>query len=120
MLKRCFKGGNGFLAADIKRLSFVLALWLGFGAHGNALAEFSYLQEGLSAGGLAPRVVKIPPGKLVMGSPATEKGRSEDEGPARAVNVEAGFFMSVTELLSLARRQARCRTRRTLATFAGL
>ena len=42
-------------------------------------------------------MVQIPEGKFIMGSPASEVGRSDFEGPQREVNV-ARFFMSKTPI----------------------
>ncbi len=44
-----------------------------------------------------PQIVPIPAGTLQMGSPATEPGRAEDEGPVRRVNIKA-FHMGRTEV----------------------
>lgn len=43
------------------------------------------------------RMLAIPAGKFMMGSPATEKGRNADEGPQVEVQVEP-FWMSATEI----------------------
>jgi len=37
----------------------------------------------------------IPPGAFLMGSPAAEEGRREDEGPQRQVTISSGFWMGV-------------------------
>src|SRR5262245_56880020 len=42
-------------------------------------------------------MVAIPGGTFVMGSPATERGRSADEGPAHEVRI-APFWMERTEV----------------------
>ena len=42
-------------------------------------------------------MVPIPAGTFLMGSPATERGRGEDEGPRREVALEA-FWMGATEV----------------------
>lgn len=44
-----------------------------------------------------PDMVRIPGGSFVMGSPASEPGRENDEGPQRTVQV-AAFYMSRTEV----------------------
>lgn len=44
-----------------------------------------------------PNMVRIPGGSFVMGSPASEPGRDNDEGPQRTVQV-AAFYMSRTEV----------------------
>lgn len=46
---------------------------------------------------LAPGFVRIPGGTFMMGSPADEVGRENDEGPVRQVTVRP-FAMSVTEV----------------------
>jgi len=38
----------------------------------------------------------IPPGRFMMGSPADEKGRYEDEGPQHLVTIAQGFWMAET------------------------
>ena len=43
------------------------------------------------------KMVPIPAGKFLMGSPETEKGRDTDEGPQHEVNVDA-FFMEEHEV----------------------
>ena len=43
-----------------------------------------------------PEMVVIPSGRFDMGSPGSEAGRSDDEGPVHRVNV-AAFAMSKTE-----------------------
>ena len=42
--------------------------------------------------------VFIPPGEFMMGSPAGETGRGEDEGPQHRVKITKGFYMGVTEV----------------------
>ncbi|MGD0961394.1 MAG: formylglycine-generating enzyme family protein [Methylomonas sp.] len=44
-----------------------------------------------------PKMVKIPAGKFLMGSPKTEQGRFDDEGPQHAVTIQT-FEMAETEL----------------------
>lgn len=44
-----------------------------------------------------PRMVVVPAGKFVMGSPADENGREDDEGPEHQVNI-ASFALSATEI----------------------
>lgn len=56
------------------------------------------LQETLSDGGVAPALVLISPGRFVMGSPADEAGRSEDEGPQTTVRIDRAFYLGQTEV----------------------
>ena len=44
------------------------------------------------------RLVLIPAGKFMMGSPATEAGRSRDEGPQHEVTISKPFYMGVFEV----------------------
>jgi formylglycine-generating enzyme required for sulfatase activity len=40
----------------------------------------------------------IPPGKFMMGSPANEENRDNDEGPQHQVTISGGFWMGKTEV----------------------
>jgi len=44
------------------------------------------------------RLVLIPAGKFMMGSPATEVGRGGDEGPQHEVTISKPFYMGVLEV----------------------
>ena len=44
------------------------------------------------------KLVLIPAGKFLMGSPPEEAGRSEDEGPQRIVNISKPFYMGLHEV----------------------
>ena len=48
--------------------------------------------------GVTMKFVRIPAGKFVMGSPNTEKGREDCEGPQRQVTISKAFYMGVTEV----------------------
>jgi formylglycine-generating enzyme required for sulfatase activity len=48
--------------------------------------------------GVTMEMVYIPPGKFMMGSPATEVGRNEDEGPQREVTISRGFYLGRYEV----------------------
>ena len=49
-------------------------------------------------GGVKIEMVPIPPGSFRMGSPETERGRSEDEGPLHTVNINYEFYMGKFEV----------------------
>jgi formylglycine-generating enzyme required for sulfatase activity len=49
-----------------------------------------------AVGEVTQRMRWIPPGRFLMGSPKTEEGRFEDEGPQHAVQIEPGFWMLET------------------------
>jgi formylglycine-generating enzyme required for sulfatase activity len=47
---------------------------------------------------VAMKLVLIPAGKFLMGSPGDEAGRDEDEGPQREVIISKPFYMSLYEV----------------------
>ena len=47
-------------------------------------------------GGVKLRLILIPPGKFLMGSPEDEEGRDDDEGPQHEVTIGRAFYMGVT------------------------
>ena len=49
-------------------------------------------------GGVTMKLVLIPAGKFMMGSPESEKGRDENEGPQHEVTISKPFYMGVTEV----------------------
>ena len=48
--------------------------------------------------GVKMKLVLIPAGKFVMGSPKTETGRKDNEGPQREVTISKAFYIGVTEV----------------------
>ena len=44
------------------------------------------------------KLIYIPPGEFLMGSPANEEGRYSDEGPQRRVKLSKGFYMGIYEV----------------------
>jgi len=50
------------------------------------------------AKGVTMKLVRIPAGKFVMGSPKTEAGHDNDEGPQHWVKISKAFYMGVTEV----------------------
>ena len=52
----------------------------------------------VSVDGVYIILVYIPPGEFIMGSPETEEGRKEDEGPQRKVKINQGFWMGKYEV----------------------
>lgn len=63
---------------------------------------------GLLTGGLHQRdsdgrgMVSVPPGEFVMGSPANEAGRFDDERPQQTVRFTSGFRLDATEVTNSA------------------
>ena len=55
-------------------------------------------RDALRSGGEGPEMVVLPTGRFRMGSPATEEGRRDDEGPVRAVNISKRIAMGRYEV----------------------
>jgi len=49
-------------------------------------------------GGVSMKLVKIPAGTFMMGSPASEARRGSDEGPQRRVTISKPFYMGIYEV----------------------
>ncbi len=57
------------------------------------------MRAAASAAGAAPKgFVRIPAGEYQMGSPASEKGRYDDEGPRHRVRITRPFLLQATEV----------------------
>lgn len=54
--------------------------------------------EQLKVSVIEPKMVRIPPGKLMMGSPKTEVGRNNDEGPQHEVSIAYAFEIGQYEV----------------------
>ena len=50
----------------------------------------------IEVGGVKHRLRWIPPGRFLMGSPETEVGRWDDEGPVHEVELSAGYWLGET------------------------
>jgi len=48
--------------------------------------------------GVKMKLVLVPAGKFVMGSPKTDGGRDDDEGPQREVTISGPFYMGIYEV----------------------
>ena len=48
--------------------------------------------------GVTMKLVRIRPGKFVMGSPDSEQGHRDDEGPQHGVEITKPFYMGITEV----------------------
>ncbi len=51
--------------------------------------------------GVTMELTRIPAGKFMMGSPESETGRRDDEGPQREVTISKPFYMGVYEVTRL-------------------
>jgi len=58
----------------------------------------------IATNSIGMKLIYIPPGEFMMGSPDSEKDRHSDEGPQHRVRISKGFYMSVTEVT-----QAQCK-----------
>ncbi|MEM7525644.1 MAG: SUMF1/EgtB/PvdO family nonheme iron enzyme [Pseudomonadota bacterium] len=97
---------NGSEKTKIHRPVEPMRRWLApAGLAGGALAFAVYLamspesgsQRVFSACDGCPKMITLPAGEFVMGSPESEPGRFEDEGPVRTVSI-ALFAMGETEV----------------------
>lgn len=59
--------------------------------------SLSAFRDPLKLGGVGPEMVSLPGGRFLMGSPATESGRFNSEGPQRPVDIPP-FALSRTEV----------------------
>ena len=55
-------------------------------------------QDTLTGGGKGPEMVVIPAGSFIMGSPSSEEGRDNDEGPQRTVQINYQFAVGKYEV----------------------
>lgn len=55
------------------------------------------LHADLVVGAVRQRLRWIPPGEFLMGSPPSEPGRDNDEGPQRRVAIEHGYWLADTQ-----------------------
>lgn len=62
------------------------------------VAETKVHQDAFDAGGQGPRLILIPAGNFLMGSPEEEAGRYANEGPQHKVVFEKPFFLGLTEV----------------------
>ena len=51
---------------------------------------------GIEVNGVVQRMRWIPPGSFLMGSPESEAGRGDDEGPQHRVTLTQGFWLGET------------------------
>jgi formylglycine-generating enzyme required for sulfatase activity len=56
------------------------------------------LRDTLSDGTLGPEMVVVPAGRVLMGSPDTEKGRDFTEGPQVVITISKPFAVSKYEV----------------------
>lgn len=82
-----------------KLLCFLTFFWLFFLSvllHSQSSLNKDYMQK-ITGSDLQIEMVAIPEGSFLMGSPETEIGRKQDEGPQMNVNIDA-FWMSKYEI----------------------
>lgn len=77
-------------------LATALALACSPAAHGAEQPGKPLEELTLEIGGsISMKLVKIPAGKFIMGSPASEKDRQKNEGPQHEVTLSKSFFMAI-------------------------
>lgn len=59
--------------------------------------DFKGYEQSINNKNILIKMVPIPAGKYLMGSPISEKGRDKDEGPQITLNIDQ-FWMSATEI----------------------
>ncbi len=74
----------------------VLSILMWSGTHGQSVSFESYDQP-IPGSSLQMRMVAVPSGQFLLGSPKTESNRREDEGPQRNLTIEA-FWMGAFEV----------------------
>lgn len=62
------------------------------------LVEAKPHRDMLRSGGVGPQITLIPAGQFMMGSPQSEVGRYNNEGPQHVVNIARPFLLGVTEV----------------------
>ena len=60
--------------------------------------EDEHVRTVMLPGGVALRLVRIPAGRFLMGSPDSEVGRAKDEGPLHEVTISRPFWMGAYEV----------------------
>jgi hypothetical protein len=65
------------------------------GEVGYSIDEFGVYVD-LAINGVTQRLRHLPPGRFLMGSPANEPGRFDDEGPQHEVTLTRGFWLADT------------------------
>jgi len=58
----------------------------------------SQIEKKVNINGVDIMMAYIPPGEFMMGSPETEEGRKNDEGPQQRVVINKGFWMGKHEV----------------------
>ncbi|HYG19866.1 MAG TPA: SUMF1/EgtB/PvdO family nonheme iron enzyme, partial [Ohtaekwangia sp.] len=80
-------------------LIFAVAAWVVFSAFINSVIaqEFKSYEQTIKGTSVSFKMIAIPAGSFVMGSPASEKNREADEGPQKKVVLSA-FWMAEHEV----------------------
>ncbi|UYQ92886.1 formylglycine-generating enzyme family protein [Chitinophaga horti] len=80
-----------------KTVAFLLPALLTGAAFAQTKTEFTAYDQKVPGSEISFKMVPIKAGEFMIGSPASEKNRSADEGPRKKVAVEA-FWMGATEV----------------------
>ncbi|MEQ1586606.1 MAG: SUMF1/EgtB/PvdO family nonheme iron enzyme [Cyclobacteriaceae bacterium] len=79
----------------MRKLIFLLSLTISYGVVSSQ--EFKTYDQSIPGTTVTFKMAAIPAGKFKIGSPVTERGRDEDEGPQKEVEL-SGFWMGVKEV----------------------
>jgi formylglycine-generating enzyme required for sulfatase activity len=97
LLPAAFLGSFSLSAADEGEMELVRQLHRRISANKTALAAGEAYEVTIPDSSVTFRMTPIPSGKFAMGTPDSETGRGEDEGPRRRVQLDA-FWMSSHEV----------------------
>ncbi len=79
----------------MQKLIFLLSLTISYGVVNSQ--DFKTYDQEIPGTSITFKMAAIPAGKFIIGSPVTERGRSDDEGPQKEVELSA-FWMGVKEV----------------------
>lgn len=80
-----------------KTMALLLPALLGSAAFAQNKPDFTAYDQKIPGSDITFKMVPIPAGEFMIGSPASEKGRGADEGPQKKVKIDA-FWMGATEV----------------------
>jgi len=79
----------------MQKLVFFLSLTIGYGVVNSQ--DFKTYDQSIPGTSITFKMAAIPAGKFKIGSPVTERGRDNDEGPQKEIELSA-FWMDVKEV----------------------
>lgn len=79
----------------MQKLFFLLLLTISYGVLNSQ--DFKTYEQSIPGTSITFKMAAIPAGKFKIGSPVTERGRNDDEGPQKEIEL-SGFWMGVKEV----------------------